>query len=188
MKNWHMVFLPLLFVFALTFTITGNNLVYADDHEKYENYGGYGEHREGGKGEEGPYEEVGKNLGWGTVIAMGAAGVIFIMRRSIKSLIANFPESKNIFISISKFFGKYHILIGVIALALSIFHGAAMFLSEGELEKDGMIGLGSVVLMAIASIMGAVLFKKKKLKSLRTTHTALIGLAIVIGLVHIVGA
>ena len=190
MKYLQIVFMALVFVVALNFVSTGSNLVYADDDgEKSENYGGYGELREGGdKGEDGPYEELGENLGWGAVIAMGTAGVIFILRRSMKTVITNFPDSKNIFISISKFFGKYHILIGIIALAFSIFHGIAMYLSEGALEKDGIIGLGSVIFMAIASIIGAVLFKKKKLKSLRTTHTALIGLAIVIGLVHIAGA
>lgn len=182
-----MVFLALVFVVTLSFGSTASNLVYADDDgEKYENYGGYGE--EGEKGEDGPYEEVGETLGWGTVIAMGAAGVIFILRRSTKTVITNFPDLKNIFIAISKFFGKYHIWIGVLALVFGISHGVTMYLSEGELETDGIIGVASVVFMAIAGIIGAVLFKKKKLKSLRISHTALIGLAIVIGLIHVVGA
>ncbi len=186
-KYLQMVFMALVVVVSFAFVTTESNLVYADDDgEKYENYGGYGE--KGEKGEDSPYEEVGETLGWGTVIAMGAAGVFFILRRSMKTVITNFPDLKNIFISISKFFGKYHIWIGVLALVFGISHGVTMYLSEGELETDGIIGLASVVFMAIASIIGAVLFKKKKLKSLRITHTALIGLAIVIGLIHIAAA
>lgn len=198
MKNWHKIFIPLVFVFAFIFAVTGNNLVYADDHgdryeyygqyDKYENDKGYGEHRDGKKEKDGPYEELGETLGWGTVIAMGAAGVIFILRRSMKTVITRFPDAKNIFVSISRFFGKYHIGIGIVALVLSITHGVLMFLNEGRLDKDGIIGLGSVIFMAIASVLGAVLAKKKKVKSVRLTHTIFIVLAIVIALIHVVGA
>lgn len=188
-KYLQMIFLALVVVGSIAFVTTGSNLVYADDHgEKYEKYQEYGEHREGGKHDDEAYEDVGEALGWGTAIAMGAAGIIFILRRSMKTVITKFPDSKSIFISLSKFFGKNHIWIGVIALVLSIIHGVLMFLSEGELDGDGIIGLGSVIFMAIASAIGAVLVKKKKLKSLRTTHTIFIGLAVVIGLIHIIAA
>ena len=68
MKYLQMVFISFLFIFALGFVTTGtNNLVSADDDDD-ERY----EQREGGDGEEaGPYEEIGENAGWGTVIAMG---------------------------------------------------------------------------------------------------------------------
>ncbi|NMD69714.1 hypothetical protein HHO41_05395 [Bacillus sp. DNRA2] len=182
MKTLQMVLMALLFVFALNFVTTGNNLVSADDDDdkKYEQYEG-GEER----GEDSPYEDLGKTVGWGTVIAMGTAGIIFPLRRSMKAVTTNFPEAKKGFIALTKFFGKFHIPIGIIALGLSIFHGITMYLSEGELESEGIIGLGSVVLMAIAGIVGAVLFKNKKAKSLRTTHTILIAFALLIGAVHI---
>ena len=76
-------------------------------------------------------------------------------------------------------------LIGIIALALSIFHGVTMYLSEGKLESEGIIGLGAVIFMMVAGILGTVLYKNKKVKSLRTTHTILIAFALIIGFVHI---
>jgi hypothetical protein len=188
LKYLQMGFLAFLFVFAINFVTTGSNQVLADDDdgEKYEYYkDGY----EGGENDDdGPYEDLGKTVGWGTVVAMGAAAVIFPVRRSMKSVITNFPGAKSIFISFSKFLGKYHIFIGVTALALSIVHGVTMYLNEGELESEGLIGLGSVAFMTLAGILGAVLTKKKKSKSLRTTHTILIAFAIIIGIVHILGA
>ena len=61
-----------------------------------------------------------------------------------------------------------------------------MYLSEGRLESEGIIGLGAFIFMMIAAIFGMVLFKNKKAKSLRTTHTILIGFALIIALVHII--
>ena len=174
MKYLKMLLLSFLFVFTLSYVSIGSNLVSADDdyEEKYENHG------EDDDREEGAFKEIGKVVGWGTVVAMGAAGVIFPIRKSAKWVITNYPKSKNIFISISKFFGKYHMLIGIIALALSIFHGVAMYLSEGKLEREGIIGLGAVIFMIVAGILGTVLYKNKKVKSLRTTHTILIAFAL----------
>jgi hypothetical protein len=183
MKYLQMVFVVFLFVFALGFATTGGSLASADDDEyegKYESYEGEGE--EGG---DGPYEEIGETAGWGTVIAMGTAGLIFPLRRSMKRVTTTVPEAKKIYIPITKFFGKYHILIGIGALALSIFHGVIMYLDEGALESEGMIGLGAVISMVIAGIFGAVLFKNKKAKTLRTTHSVLIAFAILIAAVHI---
>ena len=59
-------------------------------------------------------------------------------------------------------------LIGIIALALSIFHGVTMYLSEGKLEREGIIGLGAVIFMIVAGILGTVLYKNKKVKSLQS--------------------
>jgi hypothetical protein len=180
------VFLALFFVIGLNY-FNGGNLAFADDDfdDKYENHEEGGDYEHGDGGKDGEFEEIGETVGWGTVIAMGAAGLIFPIRRSAKTIIKSYPESKNVYLSISKFFGKYHILIGIAALALAIFHGTMMFLSEGELEGEGIVGLGSGVLMAIAGILGIFLFKNKKLKNLRTTHTILIAFAIGIGLIHI---
>ncbi|MCM3767014.1 hypothetical protein [Neobacillus niacini] len=73
-------------------------------------------------------------------------------------------------------------------MALGSIHGLTMYLSEGELESEGLLGLGAVALMAIAGIFGAVLYKNKKLKTFRTAHTILISVAIFWGLVHIFAA
>jgi hypothetical protein len=196
-----MVWIALVFVVSLTFA-TGNSLVYADDRydrynrydrydnydEKYDYYGGYGDHRHEGKGKHSPYEKIGETLGWGAIIAMGVAGVIYILRRSTKTVVNKFPDAKDKFISVTRFLGKYHIGIGVIALILSIIHGVLMYLSEGRLDGDGLIGLGSVIFMALASILGSVLYKMKKVKSLRISHSALIALAFIVALIHIIGA
>lgn len=180
MKNWKILSLIMFFVFVLNLVTTGSNLVSADGDfdEEYANYGKEGDGDEG-------YEDIGEMAGWITVMAMGTAGLIFPIRRSMKWMITSYPRVKNNVVAISKFLGKYHILFGVIALALSIFHGVVMFLGEGEIEREGIIGLGAAVLMLIGSIPGAVLFKNKKKKSLRTTHRTLIAIALLLGVFHI---
>lgn len=181
MKNFKLVFIAFFFILGLNYVSTGNSLVLADDHfeEKYEIHG------DDDGGDDGPYEDIGKTIGWGTVMTMAAAGVIFPIRRSMKWAIKNFPAAKSMFITISKFFGKYHIFIGIIALALGILHGAAMYLSEGELESEGILGLGAAVLMVIAAVTGALLYKKRKAKSLRNIHITLMVFAILIGFIHV---
>jgi hypothetical protein len=170
-----------LFVFVLNYAIPGSALVSADDDgEKYEHHQ-KGDHEE----EEGPYEDIGKTVGWGTVVAMGTSGILFPLRRSLKVVITNFPDAKQMVISISKLFGKYHFIFGILALALGTLHGITMYLSKGELESEGVIGLGAVAFLAIAGIFGAIVMKNKKAKALRTTHSILTGLAILIGLAHI---
>ena len=183
MKYLNMLLLSFLFVFTLSYVSIGSNHVSAeDDHdEKYENHEG----DQKVEGEDGAFKEIGGVVGWGTVVAMGAAGVIFPIRKSAKWVITNYPKSKNKFIWLSKFIGKYHMLIGIIALALGIVHGVTMYISEGELEGKGILGLGAVIFMIVAGIFGAVLNKNKKVKSLRTTHTILIVFAIMIVIVHI---
>jgi hypothetical protein len=181
MKYVQMIVVAVLFIFSLNFVVSGNNLVSADDDdEKYENYEGGGEEKE-----EGPYEDIGKAVGWGTMTSMGIAGSIFPLRRSMKTVTTKLPNVKNGFISITKFLGKNHIIFGVIAVALSIVHGATMYLSKGELEDEGLVGLGAIVFMLIAGIVGAVLFKNKKSNSLKTTHKTLVAVAILIGFVHV---
>ena len=180
MKYLKMLLMSFLFIFTLSYVTIGSNIVSADDDfdERYENH-------EESDSKEGAFKEIGGMVGWGTVVAMGAAGVIFPIRKSAKWVITNYPKSKNRFILISKFIGKYHLLIGVIALALSIFHGVTMYLSEGGLEGQGIIGLGAVILMMIAGILGSVLNKNKKVKSLRTAHMTLTAFALLIVFIHI---
>lgn len=181
MKCLRLLLISFLFVFAFSYVIIGSELVSADDdyEEKYEFH-------EEEDDDEGAYEDMGEAVGWGTVITMGAAGLIFPVRRSGKWILTNYPKSRKIYIFISKALGKYHLFIGIMALALSIFHGVAMYLSEGELEGEGIIGLGAVIVMLIAGILGTFLFKNKKSNTLRTTHTILIVFALLIGFAHIV--
>lgn len=179
MKHISMIFIALLFVLALHYVIPASS-VSADDDEKYEHYQ-LGDHDK----EDSPYEDIGKTVGWGTVIAMGTSGIIFPLRRSLKTVITNFPDAKKLFVAISKFFGKYHFLFGIAALVLGSIHGITMYFSKGELESEGIIGVAAIGIMAIAGIFGAVLMKNKKVKTLRTTHTILIVFAILMGLVHI---
>lgn len=185
----YMKLLMLTFLLLVGFGAVANTVVFADDDddEKYEyNFEGrYGEHHGGHDEDDGPYEEVGKMLGWGTAAAMGVAGVFFPMRRSMKWTIAQWPSAKSSVISLTKFFGKIHVPLGIIALAISIVHGVTMFISEGELDDDGIIGLASIIFMAIAVIFGATLLKNKKSKTVRTMHISLIGLALLIGVFHI---
>jgi hypothetical protein len=184
----YMKLLMLTFLLLIGFGAVANTVVFADDDdEKYEyNFEGeYGEGRGGHGEDEGPFEELGKMLGWGTAAAMGAAGVFFPMRRSMKWTIAQWPSAKSSVISLTKFLGKIHVPLGIIALVISIVHGVTMFISEGELEGEGIIGLASVIFLAIAAIFGATLLKNKKSKTVRTIHISLIGLALLIGLFHI---
>ncbi|WP_255507900.1 hypothetical protein [Lysinibacillus sp. BW-2-10] len=181
MRNLIVIFIVLFFVISLnTFSHT---VVADDDFEEKDNY--YEKEHDGEEQEDERFEEIGKMIGWGTVITMGTSGLIFPFRRLTKSFITTFPTSKGNYISITKFLSKYHIWIGIAALLLSIGHGIVMYFSEGELEGEGIIGIGGVVLMIIAGIFGTVLFKNKKVKSLRTTHTILITLATMIVLSHI---
>ncbi|WP_010677692.1 hypothetical protein [Bacillus timonensis] len=173
-----MLLIPFFIVFTLSFLLVGNNIVSAE-HDFDETY----EHHDD---EDGIYEDLGKTIGWGTVITLGASGFLFPIRRSMKWLITNYPKSKKTFISTSKLFGKYHILMGILALALSVIHGITMYISEGELEGDGVIGLIGVILMIVASIFGLILSKHKKGKGLRNTHMGLIAFTLLVVFVHII--
>ena len=156
--------------------VTSNEVVFADDDEEYEHH----DRKEGGEDE--GLEEIGEMVGWGSVFVIGAAGLIYPTRRLTKSVITNFPSMKQLYLSVTKFLGKYHIYIGIIALLLSIGHGILMYLSEGELESEGIVGLGAVILMIVAGIVGAILYKNKKVKNLRFVHTMLMLFAIIVGL------
>lgn len=183
MKFIKMLLIAFFSIFIISYATIENNLVSADDdyEEKYET------HEDKDDGEE-AYEDLGETVGWGTIIAMGTAGLIFPIRRSSKSIITNYPKSKKAVLSISKFVGKYHLFIGTIALTMGIIHGVTMYLSEGNLESEGIIGLGAFLLMMLAAFFGTILFKNKKMKSLRTIHTALIAVTFLVGFIHIISS
>jgi len=181
-----MKYLKLLMALIFFFTLisTSSYIAFADD-----DFGKHHEHYEWGYGKkehiDDRYEDAGEMIGWGTVITFAVAGLIFPMRRLTKPMITTFPSIKQVYISITKFLGKYHILIGIATLILGISHGILMYLHEGRLEDEGVSGLVSIIVFTIAGVIGLMLFKNKKVKSLRTTHMTFIAFSIAIGLFHI---
>ena len=167
-------------VIALYCGTAGSKQVFADDDfdEHYEMHEKHHEENE-------LYEELGKSIGWGTFITLCIGGAIFPIRRLTKTVTTNFPRYKQLYILIAKLLGRYHIFLGIFAFILSIFHGVTLYLSEGELEAEGIIGLGTVIFMVISGVIGSFLFKNKKTKSLRTTHTTFTTIALFIGLIHV---
>ncbi|MFB6465570.1 hypothetical protein ACE38V_02000 [Cytobacillus sp. Hz8] len=187
MKYFQLIFASVILIFILGFGVT-NSIAFADDdghHFEKHDDGKYGDYQ-GDHEKEGPIEEIGKMIGWGTAIAMGFAALLYPFRRSLKTLISQFSKWKNTFISFGKFITKNHVLIGLIALTLSILHGALMFLKEGELEGEGIIGLGSVLFIVLAAILGSKLMQNKKSKRLRTIHMVFISFALFLAITHII--
>ncbi|HHY74857.1 MAG TPA: hypothetical protein GX497_16840 [Bacillus bacterium] len=157
---------------------TGDN-----DKGRYDDY--YGEHGKGGHEKDGLLEEGGELLGWGTVIAIGGAGLIMPLRRGSRSLIKKFPNTKNTIISALKLVGKSHLWIGSLAILLGAIHGVLMYIDEGEFGFEGVTGTISVGLMAIAAIFGALLMKKRGNNQLRSIHLGFLIVAVLIGAVHV---
>ena len=180
MKSIKLLFLAFLLVVGFEYAINLGHNVFADgdNHEYYQQHDGHDR-------EESPFEEIGKMIGWGTAIAMGAAGMLYPFRKALKFLLKKIPNAKNLIISFSKFLGKRHVHFGIIALILSIAHGILMYIKEGELELQGFLGLVSIILMVVAALFGTVLIKNKKAKRTRTNHTSLLVFALLIGAFHI---
>lgn len=168
-----------VFVLVSSFVVTNNEIVSADDDREFEH------HETKWDKEDKGIEEIGQLVGWGSIFVIGAAGLIFPMRRLTKTVMNNFPSMKQFYFSSTKFLGKYHIYIGIIALLLSIGHGLLMYLSEGELEIEGLVGLGAVILMIVAGIVGGILYKNKKMKNLRFAHKVLMAFTIIVGVLHV---
>lgn len=180
--------IAVLFLLVLSFVAQPSFADDDDDHDEYrsgEYYDEYGEHGEGGHDDDGPLKEGGELLGWGTVIAIGGAGVLMPLRRSSRSLIKKFPNAKAGIISSLKFVGKSHIWIGALALVLSSVHGVLMYLNEGEFGFREISGTISVGLMAIAAIFGVLLMKNKGNQQFRSIHFGFLIVAVLIGAVHV---
>ena len=168
----------------LNFITISNDVVVADSDidEEHEYYDGSNKEEQ----EDELYEEIGEVIGWCTIILIGAAGLLFVVRRIMKPVITTFPTSKQLYISFTKFLGKYHILIGVTALVLGIAHGLLMYFNEGKLDSEGIIGVAAVILFVIGAIDGAILNKNRKNKSARTIHMFFVALGVVLGIIRIV--
>lgn len=174
----------MVLIFFFTLISTSSSIAFAaDDFEKHNKHYEWGHDKK--RSEVEFYEDVGEMIGWGTVITFAVAGLIFPMRRLTKRIITTFPSIKQLYISMTKFLGKYHILIGIVTIILSICHGIIMYIHEGKLEDEGISGLVTVIVLIMASFIGLILFKNKKVKSIRTTHMTLITFSIVIGFFHI---
>lgn len=166
-------------IVGFNFVVHSNNHMFADGHgDKYEHKG---EHND----EYDQLEEIGELVGWGAVIGMGLAGALFPIRRSSKILITKVPNAKGLVISASRWLGKLHVPIGITVIILTIVHGVSMYVGEGELEAEGIIGLVSFILLLSASLFGGFLIKNKKSKFFRKIHLILIILAVSIGVFHI---
>lgn len=178
--------LVVIVIVITNFILSSNNSVAADDDfdEKYEHDYRY-DHKN--KHEDERYEEIGELIGWCIVFVAGAAGLLFPMRRTMKSTITAFPKSKQFYRSIVSFLGKYHIFLGVTALILGLVHGVLMYLYEGKLDDEGITGLVSVLLVIIAAVNGAALSKNRKNKRFRTLHIVFVTLGIVLAAIHILG-
>ena len=131
-------------------------------------------------------EEIGEMVGWGTVIAMGAAGVLFPIRKSAKWILTNYPEVEKYFYSLSKFFREISFVDWNNCFSFKSISWNCYVSKRRRLEREGIIGIAALIFMVIAAIFGTVLFKNKKVKSLRTTHTILITFTLIIGFVHII--
>ncbi len=180
--NYLKVFFISFLIFALFYGNIGLKSVSADDDEN----DFYEHHEEGLEGNENElYEEIGELIGWGTAASLCVAGALFPMRRLTKIIANNFKGHKKPYLFFARLLGKYHILIGITALILSIVHGIVMYLSEGELESEGIIGLGAVLFLFMASAAGLILHKNKKTKSIRATHITLIAITLFTAVFHI---
>lgn len=169
-----------LVVVVVYFGVSGVNLVSADDFGDNQNY------TESHHDDESPYEDIAGLIGWGTVILLGAAGAIFPIRRFAKIVITHFPNFKKSYLFLVKKLGKYHMFVGLFALFLGTAHGIIMYVNEGKLESDGLTGLIGLLFMFVATIVGFVLNKYRKTKSLRTIHIFLGVVIVLTGLYHIV--
>lgn len=119
------------------------------------------------------------------MIAIFIAGSILPFRKVAKTILTSIPASKKFIVSILKFLGKYHVLIGFSTLLISLFHGISLFLSEGELETEGFTGILALLFLLFASFFGIYLLKNKKSKSVRRFHLSMLTLSVSIGVLHI---
>lgn len=180
MKRVKIVFMIafVLFFSGNAFTVWADDNINDDDHSKHGEYGEFGEENE-------LFEEGGDVLGWGTIVLAGLAGVLFPLRRSGKHIRKKFPNMKNSLVKLMKFFGKWHIVFGVLALLGGATHGVLMYLDEGELGLRELLGVGGVALVSLAAVLGIFLARNKKLKTLRSAHILLISTAAILAAVHV---
>ena len=89
--------------------------------------------------------------------------------------------------SVIKFLIKFlvKLVAKILVLPLILFLNFVMLVYN---TVEGIVGLIAFVLLLLAGIIGSVLWKDKKVKSLRTTHTALIAFSIIIGVFHILSS
>lgn len=155
--------------------------VSADDHF-YEDYDmmGHDHHYYGYEKHENEFlEDVGKFIGWSSLVVFCIAGLIYPFRRILK--IDGFQGIK----PLTRFLGKNHRLIGFLALFVSITHGFLMYFSERKIDDDLLIGIVAVIFMGASAIIGLSFFKNRKVLKLKYTHTSFIVVTLLIILLHI---
>lgn len=153
-------------------------VVHADDDEyEYEE-----EHEEEGSEFA---EEGGGVIGWGAIVFAGAAGLLLPARRTAPKLMRKFPEQKKMMVNGLRYLGKFHIMVGLGAVAAASAHGIMMYLYEGELGTREWLGIVAVASMGIAGVVGAVLAKNKRSKAIRGLHITLLIIAAAFVAVHL---
>ena len=87
------IFAATLFALVSITVVTNHDVVFADDEEEEYEY----HDRKEKEGDEG-LEEIGEVVGWGSVLVLGAAGLIFPARRLTKTVISTLPTIKKRYI------------------------------------------------------------------------------------------
>lgn len=184
MKRWIFSMLTVSILCLLIYFITGQtNYAFADDNETE-----FHEQYEKDKEKTEAAEEGGKLLGLGAVAAALSAGVLLPLRRQANLIIKIFPNAKTFFISLLKTLAKWHMLIGVVAFALTLAHGVFMYFSKNELEIREYVGIAATILMGIAAIFGVILSKNKTNSLIRSIHIGLLFTAGAFIVFHVLSA
>ncbi|WP_066172233.1 hypothetical protein [Bacillus marinisedimentorum] len=161
-----------LAVFML-FLPAWNALADGDDHESEEN------------DKEEWLEEAGELLGVAGAAAGVGAALLFPLKRTSPFLRKKVPSAKRWISTGLKLLLKYHIMIGLAALILTVLHGAGMYISEGELGPREWLGAVSIALIAAGSAFGFILNGNKKQQLIRTIHMIILGSAGLFAAIHI---
>ncbi len=168
----------LMILFLIFLSLFSGYVVFADDddHDRYR------EHEE-----EEWTEEAGETLGWGAIAFAGGAGLLFPLRRGYPRIVKFITDKqlKKRLSMLLKWVAKWHVPAGILALMIASVHGITMFLAEGELEGEGILGLAGLILMILAGLFGAYLTRKKQARRVRNIHIGLLLSAGLLILIHI---
>lgn len=171
----------LTFFVLLTF-ICFYGIAFADDGSHYIN----GQMIPGGERKDNPLRDIGGFFGWVTfALAAGAAG-LFAFRRALKKFKNANPEMKDMLKSGAMVLRKYHLAIGFVAVAVAGIHGAFMFFTADKLGLNEWIGIASIGVAVIATIIGSILSIRKKMSvGIRQAHSSVMLVAGILAVVHI---
>ncbi len=130
-------------------------------------------------------EEAGELLGVAGAAAGAGAALLFPLKRTSPMLRKKVPSAKRWINTGLKLLLKNHILIGLAALVLTILHGAAMYISEGELGPREWLGVIAITLIAAGAVFGFILNGNKTQQLVRTIHITILASAGLLAAIHI---